>query len=108
MFDRTSHSATATTTAVLSLDTTECEWIFLVAEAPYDVVIGLDMIKAFLLHLDPRDLTLYVPRYLEGGAAGSGDSPSHDSGSIGLAFVRGPVDYPFIPERIKGLPRDVK
>ena len=51
LFDRSTHQASEIAVANFSLGVVDFRWTFMVAEAPYDVVIGIDLMKAILLYL---------------------------------------------------------
>ena len=70
----------------------------MVAEAPYDIVIGIDLMKAMLLHLDPRNLMLYLPKNpIE--YRGDLSEITHSADYVMASCIQGPVDYSFMPTR---------
>ena len=101
-------------TARVDIGTVSHSWNFIIIDqAPYDVVVGLDLIRDILLYLDPHDLTLYLPRnpcHLaeerlrhEMRPGMSRVSRLNRPQEAAAAFISAPVDYPFRPYRIKGM-----
>ena len=57
LFDRTRNQSTAVVTARVEVGTVSHSWNFIIIDqAPYDMVVGLDLIRNILLYLDPHDL----------------------------------------------------
>ena len=46
LFDRSTHQASEIAVVNFSLGVVDFKWTFMVAEAPYDVVIGIDLMKS--------------------------------------------------------------
>ena len=58
LFDRSSNHSSTVATTQIAIGSVSYRWTFIViAQAPYALVIGLDLIRDMLLPLAPRDLT---------------------------------------------------
>ena len=106
LFDHFTHQASEIAVVNFSLGVVDFRWTFMVAEAYYDVVIGIDLMKAMLLHLDPRNLMLFLPKnptkYM-----GDLSEIAHSTDYIMASCIQGPVDYPVTPTRVKGICRSL-